>query len=788
MATRFSVDSSAFPHATSVVAFRAREALSEPFTLEVVLRTEGAQIDRDAVIGQRLTLRIEHRQGTLLDAAPEPHVWNGLVASVELVHEQGPLAFWMVVVVPRLWGLKRSLHSRVFTVGTVPEIVEAILLDEGLSPSEVRFDLRGRYPSLEHVCTFRESSFDFVSRLLEREGITYFFEHHDDKHVMVLVDDLGAHVPSRPSVPMVPLADDDFATREGFSEFSYEHRALPSEVVVTDYDYLRPRAAIEARATIQRRQTGVVVEHAEFVPMPGEERRYADLRAEEVSSREQWFTGRGRAIGLRSGFTFEVRGHGFTRLDDSYLAVELVSEGMVHDLGEANSAWLVPLMQLAAKPGVFSHVGAIPASVQFRPTRVTPWPRIHGVVDGVADGMASSEYAQIDGQGRYKVRLRFDESDLLDGQASTWIRMLQPHGGASEGFHFPLRRGTEVQVAFLGGDPDRPVIVGALPTAIEQSKVRRANATQNVIHTGGDNTITMEDAAGGMFVTGFSPPQASTLHMGAGDNQIHLRTDGQAHLHTGGSHDVDVVGRKLETVHGTSTETYGGVHTLDVGGPVTRSFATSLLQTVTGPVTELVTGTLTETVAEPVTETYHAGQTTTVTAGVLATYGATLAHTVNAAPLDETIAPQRLRMIGATLDHHTTAHADETFGATVRLVGGDYTETVEGSYTINAPQLEIICTESSWIDSGLDVIDGYNSVMSALTDRSGQGELSIQGVSDSITGASASLYGTVSTKTRSKTSITGASASAVGVQKYKFKLRYLFKGLRVQATGITIYL
>ncbi len=785
MASKFSVDSPAVPPGTSVVGFRVREALSEPFLLEVGLRTNGARIDLDSVIGEAFHLEAT-RGGLLGSLVTAPHVWNGIIAAMELVHDDGAVAFWRATVTPKLWKLKNAYHSRVFTVGTVPEIVEAVLLDEGLNPRDFRFELRGNYPSLDHVGMFRESSFDFVSRLLEREGITYFFEHDDDRHVMVLVDDLGAHAEARDGVPMIPYADDDVSSKEGFFEFSYEHRALPSEVRVTDYDYLRPSAAISANAAIQRRRTGVIVEHAEFVALPDEERRYAELRSEEISCREQLFQGWGRVAGLRAGFTFAVSGHQLSRLDDEYLAIELDTEGF--ELEGDQAKWLASMFGLTGRRGVIVNVTGIPKSVQFRPERVTPWPRIHGIVDGVIDGMAASSYAQIDAQGRYKVRLRFDESDLLDGQASTWIRMLQPHGGANEGWHFPLRKGTEVQVAFLGGDPDRPMIVAAAPNAIEQSKVRSANHSRNVIHTGGNNTITMEDVGGGQYITTFSPPQASTLHLGAGANQVHLRTDGQGHVHTGGSHDIDIHANKIETVAGTLRETYGGVLTLTVTGAVTRTMSTSLTQTVTGPVTEHVTAALTETVGASVIETYNTGQTTTVTAGVLQNYNATLAHTVNASPLTEDITASRLRLISSTLDHHTTGHADETFGSTIRLVGGDYTETVNGTYTVNAPSVEVICTEDSWVDSTLDVIDGAHGLISSNVEMLQPLKIQITGLTDSITGVSLGLYGEVYNKSLLSFTLTGASAWAAGVAQSKFGLMQLTKGGRIVAAGLILYL
>src|SRR5262249_29718538 len=115
------------------------------------------------------------------------------------------------------------------------------------------------------------------------------------------------------------------------------------------------------------------------------------------------------------------------------------------------------------------EVKAIPADTQFRALRVTAWPRIYGYENGTVCGPADSDYAQIDDQGRYNVKFKFDESDLKNGKASTFVRMMQPHGGNPEGFHFPLRKGTEIVFSFLGGDPDRPVIAGVVPDTTNPS-------------------------------------------------------------------------------------------------------------------------------------------------------------------------------------------------------------------------------------------------------------------------------------------------------------------------------
>ena len=140
-----------------------------------------------------------------------------------------------------------------------------------------------------------------------------------------------------------------------------------------------------------------------------------------------------------------------------------------------------------------SRFEAIPFEVQFRPERVTPWPRIHGILHAHIDADTSGDYAQIDELGRYRVRLPFDSSGRQGSSASRWIRLAQPYAGAGYGSHFPLHKGTEVLLAHIDGDPDRPIIVGSVPNPHTISPATSANATQSVVNTASGIRIEMED-------------------------------------------------------------------------------------------------------------------------------------------------------------------------------------------------------------------------------------------------------------------------------------------------------
>jgi type VI secretion system secreted protein VgrG len=169
-------------------------------------------------------------------------------------------------------------------------------------------------------------------------------------------------------------------------------------------------------------------------------------------------------------------------------------------------------------------------------------PRVDGYELARVCGEAESEYAQIDEHGRYKCRILFDESDLVDGSATTFVRMMQPHAGSVEGFHFPLRKGTEVLLFFLGGNPDRPVIAGSVPNPLTRSPVTSANHTKNVIQTGARNRLEIEDLAGQERITLSTPYSNTFLRMGhpVEGHELTLHTDDHTLLDSGKDFDLKV--------------------------------------------------------------------------------------------------------------------------------------------------------------------------------------------------------------------------------------------------------
>jgi type VI secretion system secreted protein VgrG len=492
----------------NVVGFRGSEGLSRPYAFDVYINVPGnEEVVIEEAIGMKAKLSI-------LEGILEVSSWSGVFASFELVRAIKGNALYHARIVARLWELSLTQHSRMFTKSatpTIPDVIKAVLDEEGITDYDLDHLNATPYPEEEHVCQYRESSLDFIHRWCEREGIYYFFEQTDDGEKVVFVDNKSKHeaVKTGP-VRYHPSGSNDRLAGRHFEHFIARHSHTPSSVKLMDYDYLKPTLEVSGNARVSQTGVGEVALYGGRFFSSNHGSRLATIRSEELRARAVVYHAVGAAHGLYPGFTFALEDHPHLGLNKEYLSTSVEHFGFVSDLA---SAW-GDLVKHVYDDVYRVDLMAIAADQQYRHPSQTPWPRIDGFENGIVDGPASSEYAQIDDHGRYLVKFKFDEGTLKDGKASTYVRMMQPHGGAVEGFHFPLRKGTEVMFVFMGGDPDRPVIAGVVPNAQKPSPVLAVNHTQNIIQTGGHNFITLEDQSGSQFINIFCPIFETNLYLG----------------------------------------------------------------------------------------------------------------------------------------------------------------------------------------------------------------------------------------------------------------------------------
>jgi type VI secretion system secreted protein VgrG len=356
---------------------------------------------------------------------------------------------------------------------------------------------------------------------------------------------------------------------------------------------------------------------------------------------------------------------------------------------------------------------AIDAKQPYRLVPATPRPMVPGLERAVVDGASESEYAQLDAAGSYRVKLAFDEGDATGDRSSTRLRMMQPHAGNPEGMHFPLRKGTEVLVAFLGGDPDRPVVAGAVPNADTPSPVTQANQTRNIIHMGGDSVIEIEDNEGAQWVDIRTPVEGTSLHFGTPHNPTHfiqILTAGDCRFKIGINQDIRVKGNLNEDVTGAITETYKtsqtsivtGPKTTKVKNPVREEYSGGHTTTVTKAVSELYAAGQKTTSGAARSERYEAGQTTVVLGGATLDYQVANHLTVSGTSNQVHVGSKATIATGAA-QHFFDSNVTQIFGPTAQVYG-DTVWTIAGKADVFTSTWNLANASHSILHSTLDKI------------------------------------------------------------------------------------
>jgi type VI secretion system secreted protein VgrG len=504
---RFTFVSQGLPEDTfSVVTFKGTEGISRLYEYDITLASDDPEIDLKGVLQNPATLTI-HGDG-------QDRPIHGILAQFEQLHEVKGRYFYRALLVPRLWQADLYRENQLFLDKTVPDIIEEILKQAGLTTRDYELKLTKHYPRWEYICQYRETDFDFISRWMEREGIYYFFEQGEQGEKLIITDSSTAHrdISGNTTIPFSPPSG-LMPEEEAITAFICRQKRLPNRVILKDYNYRKPSLDLKAETVVDAKGRGNVYFYGEHFKTPEEGHELAKVRAEEIRCRENVFHGEGTEPALCPGFIFQMSGHYRGSYNRKYLIVEIEHQG-----GQAEAFVTGTGAELTEKERRLTYANAftaIPADVQFRPECKTPKPRFYGTMNAKVDAAGIGQYAEIDDQGRYKVKLPFGQEGNEGGKASRWVRMVQPYAGADHGMHFPLHKGTEVLLTFVDGDPDRPIIAGAVPNAETMSVVTSQNATRNTIRSAGGNVLEMEDMAGKERILLSSPHESTYLHMGA---------------------------------------------------------------------------------------------------------------------------------------------------------------------------------------------------------------------------------------------------------------------------------
>lgn len=432
------------------VSLTARESLSQPFEIELQITSPLGELDLAPHIGEAVGI-------TVFEDNDEVRYFNGFLVEGIYLRETSDGFYYNLSLRSFLHFMNSRIGFAIFQEKTALDILKEVFASAGITDYEFRTS--ETYEPFEYCVQYGESDFNFMSRIMEQEGLYYFFEHGEDKHTLVVCDKASNHRESKvPGLAFNPTAEVSQSYRVS-SEWGEKHylkrwtekvaSSGHERVTLRDFDFKRPTKPIEGEATDERAHPKDEVElyayPGTFID-PGRGRRISKVRLEQLRSFRRTYAADATAKGLCAGATIKVSNHPNKRFNAEYMIVSTVHS----------------LQSQSYRSGTGSreedavHFVAIPADTQYRPALGTPKPRVVGLESAIVTG-PKGETIYTDEFGRIKVRFHWDRTGTPDEKSTCWIRVSQTGG---LGNNILPRVGHEVLVDFLHGDPDRPVVTG----------------------------------------------------------------------------------------------------------------------------------------------------------------------------------------------------------------------------------------------------------------------------------------------------------------------------------------
>ncbi|MBX9595366.1 MAG: type VI secretion system tip protein VgrG [Roseomonas sp.] len=536
--------------AVTAVALGGQEAVSALFRFEVEV-VSPTSLSGDTLLGQPAVATVTREAG-------EAAHFHGIVQEIDFTGHQADgsgqeLYRYTLTLVPRLWLLAQGRDCRIFQNRSVPDIIEEVLASHQFA--DYRLDLQRQYRRRDYCVQYRESSFAFLSRLMEEEGIFYYFVHGAGRHTVVFAD--GATTPPEATPATLRYLMADVAGAEDSIEDWTESVSLqPAAIATTDFNQEKPLSPLGVQTSIRGAPPGAtdieVFQYPGRYPERDDGETLARLQAEHFEANRRIAAGRSNAPGLRAGHAFALAGHPASGLDGRFVVAEAYHAAQ-NDLAGGGA-------------GYSNRFRCTDAAHVPRPPRVTPRPQVEGPQTATVVGPKGEEI-HTDRQGRVKLRFHWDRRAKNESGDSCWVRVAQSAAGNGWGFQWIPRIGMEVLVEFLDGDPDRPLVTGVVYNGINRTPYDLpGQATVSSLKTmsspggGGFNELAFEDKKG---------EEQVFLHA---QKRLDLRVRGEQRESIGGSSHTGIAGaRRIRigdddhlTVKGDSAAAIEGAMSLSV--------------------------------------------------------------------------------------------------------------------------------------------------------------------------------------------------------------------------------
>jgi type VI secretion system secreted protein VgrG len=550
-------------------AIEGTEAISQPFRFSLSMRGMSTSLDPATIVGAVATITLK------LGSAPARYI-SGIVS--RFLHSGGDREFsaYSAELVPKLWLLTLTRDRKIWQNKTAADIIKAVLGEYG-----VTFDAGGltaTYKSREYCVQLDETAFEFISRLMEEEGIFYFFKFANGTHTMMLADSKSAHVDctNAAALKYYPHLGGRERT-DTVNRFEFESRLVAQKHGLGDYDYLQPSTALAAEHAATGGK-GLQYEYPGGHTVVADGTARAKIRSEAEQVQSAISRGQSFAYALTAGTKFTLSEHPRAALNAAH-----VVRAVTHSASQTHYS---------------NSFEAFPATVPFRPPRVTPRPRVAGSQIATVVG-SSGEEIWTDQHGRIKVQFPWDRVGTKNENSSCWVRVSQIWAGQGWGALFIPRIGQEVVVSYVDGDPDRPLVTGSvynaektppvtLPSMQTQSTIKsrstksgtagneirfedKKDSEEFYFHAQKDMKVEIENA---LTTTVKASHEIHTLEKG--DRTVDVQTGKEVH-NVKGTREVTVTGNETHTDKADFTHKVTGNYELKVTG--------NLVIDVTGSIT-----------------------------------------------------------------------------------------------------------------------------------------------------------------------------------------------------------
>jgi type VI secretion system secreted protein VgrG len=642
-----------------LAGFQGIEGISGLFSFELNLLSENHNITFEDIIGKNVTLSIILADG-------DKRFFNGIISSFSQgrggseADKDSPFSHYSATMVPWFWLLTRTADSRIFQKLSVPDIVEKIFTEKEFL--DYKLLLNDSYDKRDYCVQYRETDFNFISRLLEEEGICYFFEHEEEKHTLILADasDKFKPCPKQESA-RYQISAGGWLEEDVITSLEKMQEIRPAKYCINDFNFEIPGTDMNVDvSTKQMLGPGEreIYDYPGLYTKKAQGERLTTIRMEEEETKITTITGSSDCRAFTSGYRFDLLEYFREDMNNKPYVMTSVNHGATEPVGGSGQD---------SGQSYANSFTCIPFDVSYRPPRLTPKPVVEGAQTAIVVGPAGEEI-YTDEHGRIKVQFHWDREGTNDENSSCWIRVSQVWAGAGWGaMHIP-RIGQEVIIDFLEGDPDRPIITGrvyhgtnAPPYSLPDEKTKSTIKSDSSLGGGGSNEIRFEDKKG---------EEEIYLH-GQKDWTIAIEND------------------KNQTVGHDETLSVGNDKTIEIGANHTESIGANMSISVGKNKTETVTINTAETIG--------VAKELTIGGAYQVTVGAAMNETVGGAKMEE-VGAYKTEIVAKKRTLRVGSHFDQT-------IKKDMTTDVKGSWSVNAKKSGTVQIGKSL---GVDVGKTYN--------------------------------------------------------------------------------